>query len=141
MTYFLAKTDPDTYSTDDFEREGVTVWDGVHNHQAINNIKLMKPGDQVFIYESMSLKSVTALAEVVSEPYLNTKDPRFSWAVKLKFLHRLGRRSLGEGGSTYLSLSQIKSNPAFEGFILIRHTRLSVMQVEEKFAKIILGAS
>jgi predicted RNA-binding protein with PUA-like domain len=125
MTYFLAKTDPDTYSTDDFESEGVTVWDGVHNHQAINNIKLMKPGDQVFIYESMSLKSVTALAEVVSEPYLNTEDPRFSWAVKLKFLHRL----------PLISLSEIKSNPAFEGFILIRHTRLSVMQVEEKFAK------
>ena len=52
MTYFLAKTDPDTYSIDDLERDKQTVWDGVTNPQAVRAIREMKPGDRVFIYHS-----------------------------------------------------------------------------------------
>jgi hypothetical protein len=29
--YFLAKTDPETYSIDNLERDRKTVWDGVRN--------------------------------------------------------------------------------------------------------------
>ena len=39
MAYFLAKTDPDTYSLDDLERDGTTEWDGVRNPAAVNAIK------------------------------------------------------------------------------------------------------
>ena len=52
MKYFLAKTDPDTYSIDDLEQEKKTVWDGVLNPQAVRNIREMRPGDKVFIYHS-----------------------------------------------------------------------------------------
>ena len=31
MNYFLAKTDPETYSIDQFEKDKKTVWDGVKN--------------------------------------------------------------------------------------------------------------
>ena len=42
MAYFLAKTDPGTYSIDDLKRDGETEWDGVRNPAAVNAIKSMK---------------------------------------------------------------------------------------------------
>ena len=35
MAYFLAKTDPETYSIDNLERDKKTAWDGVTNPQAV----------------------------------------------------------------------------------------------------------
>ncbi len=120
MNYFLAKTDPDTYSLNDFEKEGVTIWDGVHSNAAILFIKQMRPGDRVFIYESLTTKSIVGRAEVVGEPFENTADPRRSWAVKMKFLNRFARP---------LSLASIKADPDFKDFKLVRESRLSVMPV------------
>jgi predicted RNA-binding protein with PUA-like domain len=42
MNYFLAKTDPETYSIDDLEREKRTTWDGVTNPQARDDPKNAK---------------------------------------------------------------------------------------------------
>ena len=120
MQYFLAKTDPDTYSVDDFEREGTTLWDGVHNNAALLFIQQMKPGDKVYIYESLTTKAILALAEVVDEPFLNTADPRRSYAVHLKFIKRY---------SNPLSLAAINADPALADFALVRQSRLSVMPV------------
>ena len=75
MTYFLAKTDPDTYSIDDLEREKQTVWDGVTNAQAVQTIREMKPGDRVFIYHSGGNSAVLGMANVVSESRPTPKTP------------------------------------------------------------------
>ena len=66
MNYFLAKTDPETYSIDDLEREKHTVWDGVTNPQAVRAIREMRPGDRVFIYHSGGVSGVVGLARVRS---------------------------------------------------------------------------
>ncbi len=68
MKYFLAKTDPETYSIDQFEREKKTVWDGVRNPQALRAIRDMRPGDRVFLYNSGGATAVAGLAKVTSEP-------------------------------------------------------------------------
>ncbi|HYI91922.1 MAG TPA: EVE domain-containing protein, partial [Bryobacteraceae bacterium] len=52
MNYFLAKTEPSTYSIDRLRQEGKTTWDGVRNPQAVRAISEMRPGDRVFIYHS-----------------------------------------------------------------------------------------
>ena len=75
MTYFLAKTDPDTYSIDDLEREKQTVWDGVTNPQAVKTIREMKPGDRVFIYHSGGNSAVLGMAKVASESDPTRKIP------------------------------------------------------------------
>jgi predicted RNA-binding protein with PUA-like domain len=129
MNYFLAKTEPSTYSIEDFEREGVTLWDGVHNYEAINYIKTMRPGDEVFIYHSMKDKKIVGIASVVDLPFENKLDPRFSWAVKLQF----NRRVLGP------TLAQFKSVPEFSDFKLVAHSRLSVMPVPDRVADWVLG--
>ena len=64
MEYFLAKTDPETYSLEDLEREKRTVWDGVANPQALRAIREMKPGDRVLIYHSGGESAVVGLALV-----------------------------------------------------------------------------
>ncbi|MEK7472313.1 MAG: EVE domain-containing protein [Patescibacteria group bacterium] len=124
MAYFLAKTDPGTYSIEDFERDVVTEWDGVHNYEAINYIKTMRPGDVVYIYLSQTAKAILGLAEVVGEPYENKSDPRFSWAVRLKFIKR----------TKPVTLSEVKADPSLKKFKLVTHSRLSVMAVDDKVA-------
>jgi predicted RNA-binding protein with PUA-like domain len=88
----------------------------------------MQVGDLVYIYESLTTKAIVGLAEVSAEPYLNTADPRFSWAVKLKYVKTY---------NTPLSLATIKAEPALKDFPLVRIGRLSVMPVEPSFLAII----
>lgn len=129
MNYYLAKTDPDTYSIDHFAKEKQTIWDGVHNYQAIAVIKLMKPGDKVFIYHSQSDKAIVGLAEVVAEPFQNTADTRFSWAIELKLTDTM----------TPVKLADIKAAEDLKDFLLVRHTRLSTMPVPDNAVKWILA--
>lgn len=126
MNYFLAKTDPITYSIDDFEKEGETLWDGVHNNAALLAIRAMRPGDHVFIYESMSTKAIVGLAEVTSEPHENKADPRRSWVVTMQFKNKY---------QTPLHLSDIKSMPSLKDFALVRQSRLSTMPVPKDIAE------
>ena len=122
MAYFLAKTDPDTYSIEDLIKEKETIWDGVHNFQAINVIKKMKPGDKVYLYHSQTEKAIVGLMEIIGEPYENKDDTRKSWAVKVKFLKKYDKT---------VSLADFKSQEAFKEFLLIRNPRLSTMEVPE----------
>src|SRR5690349_13359379 len=86
--YFLAKTDPDTYSIDDLEQEKRTVWDGVTNSQAVRAIRDMKPGAHVFLYHSGGQSQIMGLAVVKSDPRDDPKNPK-SAVVDLEFLSRL----------------------------------------------------
>src|SRR3954466_8444510 len=66
MRFFLAKTEPGTYSIDDLERDRRTTWDGVTNPQAVKTIRSMQPGDRVFLYHSGGVSAVVGLAVAVS---------------------------------------------------------------------------
>jgi len=76
MPYFLAKTDPDTYTIDQLEKEKQTVWDGVTNPQAVRAIREMRPGDKVFMYHSGGASAIVGMAEVVSSPRDDPKNPK-----------------------------------------------------------------
>src|SRR5258708_4626894 len=88
MSYFLAKTDPETYSIDNLERDRRTVWDGVRNPQALRAIREMRPGDRVFVYHSMGEPAVVGVAAVASEPRPDPKNPKLT-VVDFEFLTRL----------------------------------------------------
>jgi predicted RNA-binding protein with PUA-like domain len=125
MTYFLAKTDPETYSIDDLKRDGTTEWDGVRNPAAVNAIKSMKPGDRVLIYHSQGQSSVVGLAEVVSAPRPDKNDAR-SWVADFKYLQH---------AKTPISLREIKESHKFDDWALVRMGRLSTMQAPDAFWK------
>ena len=123
MNYFLAKTEPETYSIDDLEREQRTVWDGVTNAQAVRAIREMRPGDRVFIYHSGGVSSVVGIAVVRSEPRDDPKNPK-SAVVELEFAGRL---------EPPVTLAEIKQSGKFDDWALVRQGRLSTMAVPEKF--------
>ena len=129
MRYFLAKTDPDTYSVDDLARDKCTAWDGVRNPQAVRAIKDMLPGDRVLIYHSGGESSVVAVAEVKSAPRDDPKDSK-SAVVDLEFVARLEQP---------VSLAEIKQSKKFEDWALVRQGRLSTMAVPEKFVTWVRG--
>jgi len=123
MNYFLAKSEPGTYSIDDLERDRKTSWDGVTNPQAVRAIRAMKPGDKVFIYHSGGASAVVGVATVRSEPRDDPKNAR-SAVVDLEFAARLDKP---------VSLAEIKQSKQFDDWALVRQGRLSTMAVPEKF--------
>ncbi|MBI3694766.1 MAG: EVE domain-containing protein [Acidobacteria bacterium] len=125
MKYFLAKTDPETYSIDDLDRDKKTVWDGVKNPQALRAIREMQPGDRVFIYHSMGDAQVAGLAEVVSAPRPDPNNPKLA-VVDFAFVGRLDRP---------VTLTEIKASHQFDDWALVRQSRLSTMPSPEAFVQ------
>ena len=125
MNYFLAKTDPETYSIENLEKDRKTVWDGVSNPQALRAIKEMRPGDRVFIYHSQGEAAILGLANVASGPRPDPKDPKLT-VVDLEFLTRLDPPT---------TLREIKESHLFDDWSLVRQSRLSTMSAPSAFAE------
>jgi predicted RNA-binding protein with PUA-like domain len=123
MAYFLAKTDPETYSLDDLKKDGTTEWDGVRNPAAVNAIKSMKPGDQVIIYHSQKEAAVVGLAKVVSPPRPDKSDNR-SWVADFQYVKHAKKP---------VSLKEIKESHKFDDWALVRMGRLSTMSAPKEF--------
>lgn len=121
MAYWLIKSEPDKYSWDDMVRDGRTIWDGVRNHSAAINLRAMKIGDRALFYHSNVGKEVVGVVEIVREHYLDPKDEakRFP-AVDVAPVAAV---------VTPVTLAQIKSDPFFADFDLVRLSRLSVATV------------
>ena len=123
MAYFLAKTEPSTYSIDDLKRDGKTAWDGVRNPAAVNAIKTMKPGDTVIIYHTGNEKAVLGLAKVVSEARPDPNDER-SWVADFEYVQHAKRP---------VTLKEIKESHQFDDWALVRIGRLSTMEAPLAF--------
>jgi len=123
VNYFLAKTDPETYSIEDLIRDHKTAWDGVTNAQAVKVIRSMRPGDRIFIYHSGGLSSIVGLADVRSEPRDDPKNAK-SAVVDVEFAGRI---------EPVMPLTEIKQSKLFDDWALVRQGRLSTMAAPEKF--------
>ena len=125
MAYFLAKTDPDTYSIEDLKREGKTQWDGVRNPAAVNFIKTMKPGDTVIVYHTGGEKAIVGLAKVVSDPRPDKNDDR-SWVADFEYVKHAKKP---------VTLRDVKESHEFDDWALVRQGRLSTMSAPPEFWK------
>lgn len=125
MSYFLAKTDPETYSIDKLEADHRTSWDGVSNPQAVRAIRQMQPGDTVFVYHSMSQPAIVGLAKVVSEPRDDSKNAK-SAVADFQYVGRLDPPT---------TLAEIKACGLFDDWALIKQSRLSTMAAPETFVE------
>lgn len=128
MKYWLVKQEPEKYSFDDLVRDEKTIWDGVRNYQARNNLREMKTGDKVLFYHSVSEKSVVGLAEVERENFPDPSDEKWL-VVEIK---------ASEKFANPVTLEQIKAEKTLENIALIKQSRLSVMPLTKKeFEKIL----
>lgn len=123
MQYWLVKTEPGAFSWEDLVNDGKTHWDGVRNYQARNNLKLMKKGDHVLLYHSVNQKQVMGIAKVSKEFYQDPTTDDERWvAVEIK-PHKAFRKPI--------TLAEIKAEPVLENIALVKHSRLSVMPLEQ----------
>jgi predicted RNA-binding protein with PUA-like domain len=123
------KTEPGDYSWEQLVRDGVAVWDGVHNHQAAHNMRAMKKGERAFFYRSMQDPAVVGVMEIVREAYENPDDPKQSFVlVDVKPVLPVKRE---------VRLKQIKSDPRLQHLALVRQSRLSVSPVDDSAWRLI----
>src|SRR6266704_5921801 len=114
LSDYLLKTEPSEHSFADLQRDDVTQWDGVSNPVAVKNLREMKPGARLVIYETGDRKSAVGTASVVS---VSTSDPK-NPVVTIK---------AGKTLDKPVSLDRIKSNKLFVDSPLVRMGRLSVV--------------
>lgn len=129
--YWMVKQEPETYSWDDFARDGQTDWSGVRNYQARNNLREMKVGDRVLFYHSGKGKEVVGMAEVTKGAYQDPTADDSQWvAVDLKPLKPL---------ATPVPLAAIRYDKRLSQLPLIRQSQLSVMPLtKEEFDVIVM---
>jgi predicted RNA-binding protein with PUA-like domain len=128
MNYWLVKSEPDVYSWDDLVKDKKTIWDGVRNFQARNNLMAMKKGDLAFFYYSNEGKAIVAIAEVSREAFPDPKDTNWV-AVELKPKTKLKKP---------VELAAIKADKQLTAMVLVNNSRLSVQPVKaEEFDYVI----
>ncbi|HUB17667.1 MAG TPA: EVE domain-containing protein [Acidobacteriaceae bacterium] len=115
---YLLKTEPGTYSVDDLEREGETVWDGVSNPVAVRNLAGMKKGEMLVIYHTGDEKRTVGLAKVMTVDASDAKNPQ----VRIKFAKKT---------KVPRTLAEIKAQKLFADSLLVRQGRLSVVPLSE----------
>lgn len=121
MNYWLIKSEPGTYSIDRFKEEKQTVWDGVRNYAARNNLRTMKKGDLAFFYHSVTEPGIVGIARVVREAYPDPSTTEDWSVVDFSFVKKF---------KTPMSLAEIKKDKVLAGMDLLRLSRLSVQQVK-----------
>jgi len=123
MNYWLLKSEPSSWSWDDQTREKETMWDGVRNYQARNNLMKMKLGDLCFFYHSVNEKKIVGIVEVIKEYYPDPTDETKRFVVvNVKIKEKL---------KYAVSLQQIKNEKKLNHISLIKQSRLSVMSIDK----------
>jgi predicted RNA-binding protein with PUA-like domain len=130
MAYWLIKSEPFKYSWEQFEKDGLTFWDGVRNYQARNNLNAMKNGDLLFWYHSNEGMEIVGISQLVKEAYQDPTIEDARWvAVDVKPFKKLLKP---------VTLPTIKSDARLSEMALVKNSRLSVQPVTEMEWKIIL---
>ena len=128
--FWIVKQEPEDYSWDDLVRDGQTVWTGVRNFQARNNLRRMRVGDRVLFYHSGKGKCVIGVTEVIKAAYPDPTAKTGDWAsVDIKPVKRLNEP---------VQLAAIRYHSKLHSLPLVRQSQLSVMPVtKEEFQTIL----
>jgi len=118
---WLFKEEPSNYSFDVLVKDKRTVWSGVKNPLAQKHLHAVKRGDQIFYYHTGDEKAVVGIARALGDAYPDPGDKSGKQAVvDVAPVRKLERP---------VTLAEIKADPSFSSFALVRISRLSVMPV------------
>ena len=128
----MIKSEPSVYSFDDLLRDGSTVWDGVRNYEARNNLRAMTKGDLLLFYHSNEGKEIVGLARVARTAY---QDPRTDddWsAIDVEPVKKL---------KVPITLAAAKAHPVLSKMALVKRSRISVSAVTPEELGLVLALS
>jgi predicted RNA-binding protein with PUA-like domain len=131
VAHWLMKSEPESYGWANLVRDGGTEWDGVRNNAARLHLKAMKPGDEAFLYHSMSDKAVVGIMRVTRGAQPDPKDKEWV-SVRVEPVRPLERP---------VTLAEIKAEPSLAKMELIRQSRLSVAPVKPEEWETVLAMS
>ncbi|MBS1928358.1 MAG: EVE domain-containing protein [Chitinophagaceae bacterium] len=124
MAYWLIKSEPNVYSFDQLIKDKTTVWDGVRNYAARNNLRAMKKGEQAYFYHSNEGLAIVGIAKVSKEAFQDPGTENPNWvAIEIKAYKKLKRP---------VTLASMKANPKLINMGIIKIGRISVSQVSEE---------
>ena len=127
--YWLIKSEPEAYSFDRLVEDGRTLWDGVRNYRARNNLQAMQVGDEAFFYHSVSEKQIVGIVRISKAGLGDPKDDTGTWAaVEIEPVRKF---------ATPVTLAAIKAEPTLEEIELLRQSRLSVAEIRPEEWKIV----
>jgi predicted RNA-binding protein with PUA-like domain len=122
MNHWMVKSEPSVYSWEQFVADKRTVWDGVRNYAARNNLRSMKKGDLCLWYHSNEGKEIVGIAKVVKEAFQDPGTDNPAWlAVELAPFKKLKKP---------VTLEQVKADKKLANMDLVRLGRLSVGMVK-----------
>jgi predicted RNA-binding protein with PUA-like domain len=118
---WLFKEEPSCYNYSQLEKDGSTIWAGVKNALARQHLRKVQVGDRVLYYSTGQERAIVGEMRVVAEPTADaaSDDPK-SVVVTVAPVKRW---------EPPVTLAQIKADPFFADWELIRISRLSVMPV------------
>ena len=130
MNYWLVKSEPFKYSWDQLVKDKKTIWDGVGNYAARNNLQAMKKGDHVLFYHSNEGLAIVGIAEVAKEAYQDPTTEDTNWVVvELKPFKTIPNP---------VTLADLKADKSFADMDLVRLGRLSVGTVKpDEYKKVL----
>jgi predicted RNA-binding protein with PUA-like domain len=127
---WLVKSEPFKYPFEQLVRDGKTVWDGVRNYEARNNLRAMKKGDPCLFYHSNEGKAVVGLARVAREAYPDpTSDEDWS-AVDIEPVRALRHP---------VTLDAMREHRLLKNMMIFRRARLSVVPVTSEELETVLS--
>src|SRR5437762_3187560 len=120
---WLFKEEPTHYSFDDLAKDKRTIWSGVKNPLAQKHLHTVRKGDRIFYYHTGDEKAVVGIAKALGNAYADPSDATGKAAVvDIAPVKKLPRP---------VTLREIKAEPFFKTFPLVRISRLSVMPVTD----------
>jgi predicted RNA-binding protein with PUA-like domain len=121
VSSWIVKSEPGTYSFDQFRKEKTTAWTGIRNYQARNFLREMVKGDEVFFYHSGESKEVVGTGTVIKTAY---PDPTVEPGEKGEWL--CVDLTAGHALPKPVTLATLKAHTKLKGILLVRHSRISV---------------
>ncbi len=124
MAHWLIKSEPSKYSFDQLLADKTTIWDGIRNYAARNNLRDMKKGEEVFFYHSNEGMEIVGIAKVVKEAYQDPTTEDKNWlSVDFKPVKKFKKP---------VTLATVKADKRLATIELVRLSRLSVSKITDE---------
>ena len=115
---WTVKSEPSDYSFAKLVEDRRTLWTGIRNFTARNNVRLMKKGDLALFFHTGAEKALVGIAKVLTDPGDDPTEPGEGWAaVELGPVKAL---------VAPVTLATLKATAATKQMQFVRQGRLSV---------------